>query len=116
MGAEINLLYPKAILHKKGKKEWIERFYYDDSRVCEYCGITEKEYRELRTTGDGPLTLTKDHTIPKAKGGGGSRKAWACIKCNLIKNHTFTYEEMLVIGKTIVGPLWKSIANKKRGD
>ena len=68
-GREINFLFPQAIYHQKGKKEWVERFYYDDSRVCEYCVITEKEYRYLRTTGDGPLTLTKDHVVAKANGG-----------------------------------------------
>ena len=87
----------------------------DDKRVCSYCDITEGQYRLLRTQKDQPLTLTRDHIDPNnptLK----QNNAWACNRCNLVKNHTFNFEEMREIGQLYIRPMWRRIAAKKVED
>lgn len=113
--SDLNFLFPKAIAYRHGKHKQnvsFQMFYYDDKRRCAYCGISEKEYRELMDHKDHVKTLTKDHVDAYNKK--TTKKVWACIRCNLIKNHTFNYEEMKEIGKKFVRPIWESTA-KKRG-
>lgn len=83
----------------------------DDNRTCAYCDITEKLYRLLKTAKDQPVTLTNDHVDPDKPLRGN--QAWSCTRCNLVKNHTFNFEDMREIGQKYIKPMWKKIAEKK---
>lgn len=88
----------------------------DDNRICVYCDITEAQYRLLKAEKDQPLTLTKDHIEAWKPVGKGSVTAWACCRCNLVKNHTFNFDEMREVGQKYIKPMWKRIAQKKLED
>ena len=52
------------------------------------------EYQITKPSGDGPLTLTMDHVIPKIQGGAGKGKKPAHKICNNLRLHQPVTDEL----------------------
>lgn len=83
-------------------------------KTCAYCGITENEFLMLRQVKDNMNLpgLTIDHVDPYGPDT-DANKVWACVRCNLTKNHTFNFSEMCEIGLKYIRPVWKRVALAK---
>jgi hypothetical protein len=93
-----------------GKEEFI-KWYDKQKKKCIYCGLTIEEIRKLpfpynRKNGKNKYSIDrKDNT----KGYFLDNIVLCCFTCNTIKNNFLSYEEMIKIGKEILGPKLRKV-------
>jgi hypothetical protein len=68
--------------------------------LCEYCGVDLTHWDKRKET-----TITLDR-LDNSRGYNFDNIVLCCIACNRMRNDTFTYDEMIQIGKT-VREVWK---------
>jgi hypothetical protein len=92
------LSYPS----RKAFVEWYEK----QPKICSYCGITVEHWEMLYNGHQNKYSLTIDRKNNDV-GYEISNMALACGKCNMIKNDTLEYEEMVEIGNKYIKPKWQ---------
>jgi len=82
-------------------------------RVCVYCDIPERDIWILnKHLGSKAKRLTIDCIKPNFYH--IDNIVWACDRCNVIKGHQFTFNEMREIGQRYVKPYWQKIKEETK--
>jgi hypothetical protein len=109
-------LYESTLANTKGKgaplemtrEEMLDAFGASGHRRCYYCGISEPAYVRLAVktpSGKPGLRLgldRKDTALPYRAG----NVVVCCLVCNRLKSSTFTHDEMVELGQSVM-QIWR---------
>ncbi len=81
--------------------EEFEKWYNATEEVCEYCGLTLEQLKQMKCRYSMKLkrmTVDRKDSLQNYKVGNVVK---ACMKCNIVKLDLFTHEQMKTIGKML---------------
>jgi len=93
--------------------EDFEDWWENTPRKCVYCGISEKDVRNVDdpfNNQNGRLTIDcVDNYVGYKKG----NIVLACRRCNNMKSDLLNFEQMRYVGQNFIKPIWEKRLNKK---
>ena len=96
------------------RKEFIE-WESNTPRICVYCDISEDDLWIIQDNlGSKSTRLTIDCMKPNHYS--IDNIVWACDRCNVVKGHQFTFEQMREIGQKYIKPYWEKIKEETKNE
>jgi len=81
-------------------QEEFDNLTHNEERCC-YCGITQKELDKLNTSWSYKFNHMTIDRKDNTKGYNIDNMAVCCHKCNLIKGNEFSYDDMMILSKSL---------------